>query len=112
MRNPVRNKRRTLALLATLVALLLGALEMRAQTDDYQVPWFTVDCGGGTRTAFGDYQLGGTIGQPDAGSAAGGIYTVNGGFWALASPEAQAIFGDGFETGDVSLWTLATGAVE
>ncbi len=112
MRNPVRNKRRTLALLATLVALLLGALEMRAQTDDYQVPWFTVDCGGGTRTAFGDYQLGGTIGQPDAGSAAGGIYTVTGGFWALVSPEAQALFGDSFETGDAATWSQVAGVDE
>jgi hypothetical protein len=31
------------------------------------------------------YSLGGSIGQPDAGSMGGGSYQLNGGFWGGAS---------------------------
>jgi hypothetical protein len=41
--------------------------------------------GGGTSTG-GTYQVGGTIGQPDAsGAMTGGNYSLTGGFWALIS---------------------------
>jgi hypothetical protein len=36
-------------------------------------------------TAGGSFELSGTIGQPDAGTMTGGIYGVNGGFWAAES---------------------------
>ena len=35
-----------------------------------------------TRGPGGGYSLGATIGQPDAGAASGGAYSLRGGFWA------------------------------
>jgi hypothetical protein len=47
----------------------------------YDLTWSTVDCGGATFSAGGGYELGGTIGQPDAGEQSGGLYGLTGGFW-------------------------------
>jgi hypothetical protein len=47
---------------------------------DYKIIWCTIDGGGGL-SAGGDYDLMGTIGQPDAGYSAGGDYELLGGFW-------------------------------
>jgi hypothetical protein len=71
-----------------LVSLLLGAgvlllsvsLVTLAQ-GGYELSWWTVDGGGHTYGAGGGYEIGGTIGQPDAGELAGGSYTLGGGFW-------------------------------
>jgi hypothetical protein len=64
---------------------LLLAVCLRAPGQSYTVDWYKVAGGGGTSSG-GTYQVSGTIGQPDAGGAmAGGIYTLNGGFWALIS---------------------------
>ncbi len=51
----------------------------------YDLSWYTIDGGGATFSAGGGYSLGGTIGQPDAGSMSGGSYQLNGGFWGGAS---------------------------
>ncbi len=45
------------------------------------ISWFTVDTGGHTFSTGGAFQLGGTCGQPDAGSLSGGNFTIFGGFW-------------------------------
>ena len=48
----------------------------------YDLTWHTLDGGGIIRSEGGDYTLGGTMGQPDAGQPmSGGIYTLQGGFW-------------------------------
>ena len=47
----------------------------------FSLSWWTVDGGGGTWSTGDGYQLGGTVGQPDAGLLAGGSYTLGGGFW-------------------------------
>lgn len=47
----------------------------------YDLSWFTVDSGGHTFSTGGAFRLGGTCGQPDAGSLSGGDYTLTGGFW-------------------------------
>lgn len=53
-----------------------------AQTGgDYDLTWSTIDGGGETFSTGGDYELGGTIGQPDAGAMTGGDYALTGGFW-------------------------------
>jgi len=46
----------------------------------YQIPWHSIDSGGGTSSG-GQYVLTGTIGQPDAAYSAGGNYELLGGFW-------------------------------
>lgn len=53
----------------------------------YGLSWWTVDGGGHTRLSAGDYALGGTVGQPDAGVLAGPGYTLIGGFWGGAAAE-------------------------
>ena len=54
---------------------------------DYAIDWHTIDGGGEMWSTGGDYDLGGTIGQPDAGAMTGtgpgGDYTLSGGFWAM-----------------------------
>jgi hypothetical protein len=45
----------------------------------YRIDWYTIDGGGGTSSG-GQYVLTGTIGQPDADWASGGVYELLGGF--------------------------------
>jgi hypothetical protein len=66
----------------TLAALLLLAGGVLAWPDaPYDASWNTVDGGGVTLSIGTGYTLGGTIGQPDAGSSSGGPYSLAGGFW-------------------------------
>ena len=75
-----------------LKALLCGAiLAARFPTAQVQAQGFTIDGGGGTG---GVYSVSGTIGQPDAGTFAGGTYKVEGGVWsatALQTPGAPRL---------------------
>jgi hypothetical protein len=76
----------SLLALAALLLLACGALGSGAVAQSgglYDLTWSTVDGGGYTFSAGGDYTLGGTVGQPDAGLLMGGDYTLNGGFWAV-----------------------------
>ena len=69
-----------------LLALALVLVAVSALTSGaYEIPWFTVDSGGGG-SAGGAYTLVGAIGQPDAGALSGGGYALVGGFWAGAGP--------------------------
>jgi hypothetical protein len=54
---------------------------LRTGAADYDLSWNTVDGGGHTFSTGGDYTLGGTIGQSDAGQMSEGEYTLGGGFW-------------------------------
>ncbi len=65
------------ALLAILLLLLAG---VALASGTYELPWFTVD-GGGGQSAGGGFTLVGTAGQADAGVLSGGTYTLAGGFW-------------------------------
>ena len=71
----------------TVIAIVVGILIavaglVHAQSDgDYELTWYTVDSGGVTFGTGDGYQLGGTIGQPDAGMLNGGRYILVGGFW-------------------------------
>lgn len=58
-----------------------GVSATRGGGADYDLSWHTVDGGGVMRSSVGDFELSGTIGQPDAGTAAGGDFTLTGGFW-------------------------------
>ncbi|MBN1846356.1 MAG: hypothetical protein JW810_11775 [Sedimentisphaerales bacterium] len=72
-----------LILLAAALALAGGAAP--AQGQPYAIDWYTVD-GGGEVSTSSDYELVGTIGQPDAGGMAGGNYILAGGFWSGQIP--------------------------
>ena len=61
------------------------------------ITWSTID-GGGGRSVGGAFVLRGTIGQPDAGVSASGIYQCAGGFWggsATASCDSIDFNADG-----------------
>lgn len=65
--------------LTAVAAVLLSSSAAMAQ---YEINWYTIDCGGGSSSTGGNYSLGGTIGQHDAGQPmTGGQYSLTGGFW-------------------------------
>lgn len=51
---------------------------------EYELVWYTIDAGGVTSNSGGDYSLGGTIGQADTQTHAGGDYELRKGFWVGA----------------------------
>ena len=71
--------KRIRAKLAAILGLVLLATAALAITVTYNVPWYSVDGGGGTSLG-GAYSLTGTIGQCDAGTMNGGVYALYGGF--------------------------------
>src|SRR5215467_12747783 len=66
-----------------LAVLLIGLVTARVHGQTYDLSWFTID-GGGGQASSGDFSLGGTIGQPDAGAMTGGSFELVGGFWATS----------------------------
>ncbi len=84
--------KRAIILIPIALVLLIGLSTANAQRNSdpaapqsgYDLSWYTVDGGGATFSTGGPYSLGGTIGQPDAGSMSGGNYSLNGGLWGGA----------------------------
>jgi hypothetical protein len=82
MKRPRPNLHRPGTLAALLALFLLAGAAVHAQTGGgYDLTWNTLDGGGATFSTGGDYQLGGTLGQPEAGQLSGGGYALSGGFW-------------------------------
>ena len=57
-----------------------------AIAQNFEIAWWTTDAGGAMFSAGGGYELGGTIGQPDAQTPpvmAGSGFELVGGFWAV-----------------------------
>jgi hypothetical protein len=78
-------QRTGLFVLAVLLALAAGVGYAQVG-GGFDLSWNTIDGGGSTSPSTGgSYSLSGSIGQPDAGSMAGGSYTVQGGFWYTPS---------------------------
>ena len=73
--------KRAAIFLALAAFLLLASVALAQSGGGYDLSWNTVDGGGYTFSAGGDYTLGGSIGQPDAGLLIGGSYMLGGGFW-------------------------------
>lgn len=67
--------------ITTLLSLTAGIV----LADDFDADWWTVDSGGYMWSTGGGFELGGTIGQPDAGTVVmiGGGFELTGGFWAV-----------------------------
>jgi hypothetical protein len=70
---------------ATITTVALAAAVAFGQP--YAIDWHTIDGGGHMVSSGGGFELGGTIGQPDAGSFAapmsGGGFELVGGFWPV-----------------------------
>lgn len=80
-----------IVLLACVVSVLLQSARSGstgpAGAGEYELSWYTIDGGGVMFRTADQYELSGTIGQPDAGGpmAAGG-YELTGGFWFSLAP--------------------------
>ena len=66
-------------------ALAFGVATMVA-ANNYEIGWYTIDGGGETLSTGGEFSLGGTIGQPDAGVMTGDVFELTGGFWFELPP--------------------------
>lgn len=78
MRRFVRN---ALYLLILAALALPAALTLAQSGGGYDLSWNTVDGGGATFSTGGDYSLGGTAGQAEAGTLSNGAFMLSGGFW-------------------------------
>jgi uncharacterized membrane protein (Fun14 family) len=76
----MKSKRFFSLLLLIIAIAMLGVLSASAM-GVISLDWWTVNGGGTSSSSGGSYNLGSTIGQPDAGTASGGTYTLGGGFW-------------------------------
>jgi uncharacterized repeat protein (TIGR01451 family) len=63
------------------LALALSAWPASARAQPYEARWYSVDGGGTSRGAGGNFAVGGTVGQPDAGAAVVSPFAVGSGFW-------------------------------
>ena len=70
-------------LLLVIAVTIIGVVWVSAE-DGYTLNWWTVD-GGGTNSAGGNYILNRSIGQPAAGTSAGGTYSLISGFWGAGA---------------------------
>lgn len=74
-----------------LATSLAGCLFSSAAHAQFQIDWYTIDCGGGTSTGA-SFTLTGTIGQPDTGVSVGGSLECTGGFWGAFSGTAPSCY--------------------
>jgi hypothetical protein len=74
-----------LLIVAVILASVIAVSMTWAQSGPLELPWYTIDGGGTTASYGGDFALSGTMGQADAGTSSGGIYTIQGGFWGVRS---------------------------
>lgn len=92
----MRNSKVTLG---AIVALMMG---VAASAQEYQISWFTIDSGGMMNANGGNLNLGGTLGQCDAGSPEnpmiGGAFEMVGGFWAGANGDAACTGGENIKS--------------
>ena len=77
--------RRGVLLIAVSSIFLAFVVSALAQSNGgYDLTWNTIDGGGATFSTGGGYELGGTVGQSDAGTLSTNGYTLTGGFWSGA----------------------------
>ena len=79
-------KQRMTILLLGAAALGVRVIVAVAVDPVYDLTWHTIDGGGVMRSTGGNFELSGTIGQPDAGAMSGGNFTLTGGFWFEVVP--------------------------
>jgi MFS family permease len=74
------------------LAVMLAGVGVTAPVSAYDpLTWRSIDGGGAAFVSAGSFTLGGTIGQPDAGTLAAGAYSLRGGFWIGGSPGAVGV---------------------
>ena len=68
------------------LAVVLGSALEAQSGGPYDLSWSKISGGGKTFSTGGNFSLGSTTGQQDAGVLAGGNFTLNGGFWGALAP--------------------------
>ncbi len=68
-----------------LISVLSGVAALGGDAP-FELSRYSIDGGGVMRSTGGEFELSGTIGQPDAGVMAGGDFNLTGGFWFALSP--------------------------
>ncbi len=69
-----------------MVAVLAGVIVGTTVAQDFELTRNTFDGGGVMRSTGGNFEMSGTIGQPDAGVMYGGDFQLTGGFWFELPP--------------------------
>ena len=81
------------------IAIASAAVMAGPSGGAFEIVSYTIDAGGTSSTTGGNFELAGTIGQPDAGAEmTGGLFSLTGGFWAgvnTAPPCPADLTGDG-----------------
>ena len=72
-----------------VLATAIGATS--APAGSFDLSWHTIDGGGAMFSSGGGFELGGTIGQPDAVIMTGGNFELAGAFWAGAVPQSACL---------------------
>lgn len=85
----MKQRKASTRLLVACLLVLICVPALAQSGGGYDLSWSTVDSGGYTFSSGGGYSLGGTAGQPDAGLAVGGTYTLAGGFWGGGEVTAE-----------------------
>jgi hypothetical protein len=86
----MRRRRKTLGLATLTAAAVLLAAAMAVAITDVIAPAVISGGGGGGLSGDGSVALQGTLGQPAAGTLAGGDYVLQAGFWT-SRPTATAV---------------------
>lgn len=79
---------------AFIVCIALSVCTAVVAGQNLDLNWYTVDGGGTMFSMGGEFELGGSIAQPDAGILSGGSFTLAGGFWPGATAPACTCPGD------------------
>jgi len=79
-------KHTTFTLQVVLSMLTATAFLAAAGEPGFEITRSTIDGGGVMQSSGGDFELSGTIGQPDAGVMTGGAFDLSGGFWFELPP--------------------------
>jgi hypothetical protein len=79
----------------SIITCLCLAIPCTVFADDFALDWWTFDGGGDMWSAGDDFELSGTIGQPDAGPVmTDGEFELVGGFWAVVFSQPEPCAGD------------------
>jgi hypothetical protein len=77
---------RGLCLTAVVILVVVTSASLAlASRGQLEIAWHTVDGGGTTASCGGGNCLSASMGQPAAGASSGGVYALQGGFWAVAA---------------------------
>ncbi len=76
---------------ATAIVIGLACVSATALAQNFDLSWHSIDGGGVMFSTGGGFELGSTIGQPDAGFMTGGNFELTGGFWAVGVPQCACL---------------------